>query len=204
MTSKKTHWAQAMARALVLCLPLMPIGVKAQGETQPQGKTYHGDGIDNVLEYIPLATTLTLKAAGVEGASSWKRLAVNGVLSMGITAGTTYVMKHTIHDMRPDRTDNRAFPSGHTAVAFAGARVLDKEYRHLSPWISVGGYAMATLTAIDRVRRNRHHWDDVVVGAALGVAATEAGYWLGDKLTGERSRWHLGTDGQTLSMRIDL
>ena len=68
----------------------------------------------------------------------------------------------------------------------------------------MAGYTVATVTAVDRVRRNRHHWDDVVVGAAIGIAATEAGYWLGDKLTGECSRWHLGTDGQTLSLRIDL
>ena len=44
----------------------------------------------------------------------------------------------------------------------------------------------------------------LMAGGAIGIAATEAGYWLGDKLTGERSRWHLGTDGQTLSLRIDL
>lgn len=183
---------------LLLAFVLCPLTLSAQG------KRYHGDGIDNVLEYVPLVATFTLKGCGVESASSWKRLAVDGAFSIGLTAGTTYILKHSINDMRPDRTDNHAFPSGHTAVAFCGARMLDKEFRHTSPWISVAGYTVATVTAVDRVRRNRHHWDDVVVGAAIGIAATEAGYWLGDKLTGERSRWHLGTDGQTLSLRIDL
>lgn len=187
-----------LTAALLACLLLMPAPARAQGARR------HGDGIDNVLEYVPLAGTLALKAAGVEGASSWKRLAVDGALSLALYAGTTYTLKHTVHDMRPDRTDNRAFPSGHTAMAFAGARMLDKEYRRVSPWISVAGYAVATVTAVDRVRRNRHRWDDVAAGAVIGVAATEAGYWLGDRLTGERSRWHVGTDGQTLSLRFDL
>ena len=141
---------------LLLALVLCPLTLSAQG------KRYHGDGIDNVLEYVPLVATFTLKGCGVESASSWKRLAVDGAFSIGLTAGT-------INDMRPDRTDNHGFPSGHTAVVFCGARMLDKEFRHVSPWISVAGYTVATVTAVDRVRRNRHHWDDVVVGGWLLV-----------------------------------
>ena len=44
------------------------------------------------------------------------------------------------------------------------------EYRKVSPWIGVAGYALATGVAVDRIRRNRHHWGDVVAGAAIGVA----------------------------------
>lgn len=165
---------------------------------------YHGDGIDDYMRFVPLASAFALKAAGAESASSWRRLTVNTAVSVGLTCGATLALKHAVRDTRPDGTDNNAFPSGHTAVAFAGAVVLDKEYRHLSPWISVAGYAVATATAIDRVRRNRHHWHDVAAGAALGIAATEACYWLGDKLTGERSRWHVGTDGTALCVQIDL
>lgn len=82
--------------------------------------------------------------------------------------------------MRPDGTDNHSFPSGHTAVAFCGATTLMHEYRKVSPWIGVAGYAVATIVAVDRVRRNRHHWGDVVAGAAIGVASAETGYWIGD------------------------
>ena len=169
-----------------------------------QTPRYHGDGIDDYLRFVPLASTFALKASGVESASSWRRLAVNTAVGVGLTCGVTLALKHTVHDLRPDRTDNRAFPSGHTSIAFAGARILDREFRHISPWISVAGYAVATATAVDRVRRNRHRWDDVACGAAIGIISTEAAYWLGDKLTGERSRWHVGTDGQTLSLVVEL
>ena len=49
---------------LLLALVLCPLTLSAQG------KRYHGDGIDNVLEYVPLVATFTLKGCGVESASS--------------------------------------------------------------------------------------------------------------------------------------
>lgn len=169
-----------------------------------QDKPHHSDGMSDYLRFAPWVATYTLKAAGVEGSSSWKRCMVNSALSMGLTVGVTYTLKQTIHEKRPDGTDNKSFPSGHTAAAFAGAAVLDKEYRKVSPWISVAGYAIATTVAVDRVCRNHHHWHDVAAGAAIGFLSTEAAYWLGDKITGERSRWHVGTDGQTLSLVVEL
>lgn len=149
-------------------------------------KRYHGDGIDNVLEYVPVAAVFGLKVLGVESESSWKRRLTVSLVSFGLNAGVTYTLKHTVHEMRPDGTDNRSFPSGHTAVAFCGATTLLHEYRKVSPWIGVAGYAVATGVAIDRVRRNRHHWYDVAAGAAIGVASAEAGYWIGDKILGTK------------------
>lgn len=173
-------------------------------QASSQGKRYHGDGIDDVLRFVPVASAYILKASGMEGASSWKRLTVNTVMSYALATGVTYGLKHTIHDMRPDRTDHHSFPSGHTVYAFAGATLLDKEYRRRSPWISVAGYGMAALTAADRVRRNRHEWDDVLAGAAIGILATETGYWIGDRLTGEHSRFHMGVSPAGLSLALEL
>ena len=167
---------------------LMSNGCLAQEVSEPvahQYKRYHGDGIDNVLEYVPTAAVFGLKLLGVPAESSWKRRLTVSVVSFGINAAVTYSLKHTIHEMRPDGTDNHSFPSGHTAVAFCGATTLMHEYRKVSPWIGVAGYAVATTVAVDRVRRNRHHWGDVVAGAAIGVVSAEAGYWIGDIILGK-------------------
>ena len=167
---------------------LISNGCLAQEVREPvahQYKRYHGDGIDNVLEYVPTAAVFGLKLLGVPAESSWKRRLTVSVVSFGINAAVTYSLKHTIHEMRPDGTDNHSFPSGHTAVAFCGATTLMHEYRKVSPWIGVAGYAVATTVAVDRVRRNRHHWGDVVAGAAIGVASAEAGYWIGDIILGK-------------------
>ena len=167
-----------------------------------QDKAYHGDGPDDVLQYAPYASLFLLKAVGVESASSWKRLAVNAAASYVFTAGTAWVLKHSIHETRPDGTDRRSFPSAHSAIAFAGAHALHKEYGRISPWVSVAGYGVAAFTAIDRVCRNRHHWYDVAVGAAIGIGTTELGYWLGDKITGEHSKYQGSMTPTALSMRI--
>lgn len=158
-----------------------------------QYKRYHGDGVDNVLQFTPLAASVVLKAAGVQGRSTWQEYACKAGASLVLYAGTTYLLKHTVHEMRPDGTDNRSFPSGHTALAFCGATVLHKEYGSVSPWISVAGYAAATATAVDRVRRNRHHWGDVAAGAAIGFLSAEAGYWAIGKICGKRKRQAGGT-----------
>ena len=167
---------------------LISNGCLAQEVSEPvahQYKRYHGDGIDNVLEYVPTAAVFGLKLLGVPAESSWKLRLTVSVVSFGINAAVTYSLKHTIHEMRPDGTDNHSFPSGHTAVAFCGATTLMHEYRKVSPWIGVAGYAVATTVAVDRVRRNRHHWGDVVAGAAIGVVSAEAGYWIGDIILGK-------------------
>lgn len=145
-------------------------------------KEYKGDGPDDYLRLVPLGATVVLKACGVKSRDDWQHLLLNAGVSTLITAATTYTLKNTIHDTRPDGTDRHAFPSGHAAIAFSGAHVLFKEYKDVSPWIGIGGYAVATAVSCDRALRNRHRWDDVAAGAAIGILSTELSYWLGSKL----------------------
>ena len=152
-----------------------------------QHKSYHGDGIDDYLRFVPIASVYALKAT-----------------SCAITVGVTWGLKAAIKDNRPDGTGDDAFPSGHTSFAFAGATILHKEYGKVSPWISVAGYGVAAVTAVDRVRRHRHEWDDVLAGAAIGILATEAGYFLGDLITGEQSRYSVGVGAEGVMVCIRL
>ena len=186
------------------CIAQEPAAIDITSVTDANAKPFHGDGIDDVLEYTPFAAVIALKAFGVESKSEWGRLAVNTAASFVFTAGTCYTMKHTIHNMRPDRTDNHSFPSGHAAFAFAGATLMAKEYGHVSPWITVGGYAVATFTAVDRVRRNRHDWGDVVVGAAVGVAAAEAGYYLGGLILPDHKNYSLSVSPVGMNLVVKL
>ena len=142
----------------------------------------HSDGLDDVLQYVPYASVLTLKACRMESRDEWPQLLAATVGSWAVSAGVAYTLKHSIHEWRPDDSDNRSFPSGHTTFAFAGATVLHKEFGHQSPWISVAGYGVATFTAVDRVCRDRHHWYDVCAGAAIGFLSTELTYYVTDRL----------------------
>lgn len=169
-----------MLRKLIVLIMAVTMSARCMAQYEP----YHGDGIDDYLRLVPVASVFVMKAAGVDSQSSWKRLVVNTAASFAIDVAVTYGLKYSIKSTRPDGTDRRSFPSGHASIAFCGAAVLDKEFRKVSPWISVAGYAVAAGTAIDRVARNRHHWGDVAAGAAIGVLSTYAGYWIADKITG--------------------
>ncbi len=144
-----------------------------------QNRRYHGDGIDNYLQYAPIVTNFVLRCFGVESKNTWDRKMVNSFTTLAIRLGVTYGLKACINSTRPDGTDRNSFPSGHTIVVFIGATTLHREYGKQSVWISVAGYSLATLTALDRIRRNRHRWIDVLAGAALGIGASEAGYRIG-------------------------
>lgn len=142
----------------------------------------HGDGLDDAMRYTSYAAVFALKAIGADSRHGWAQLSAEAAVSWVAAAGTGYILKHNIREWRPDSTDMRSFPSGHTLFAFAGATILRHEFGHLSPWISIGGYTVAALTAIDRVRRDRHHWHDVVAGAAVGICTAELTCFLSDRL----------------------
>lgn len=91
--------------------------------------------------------------------------------TLGATVGSTEILKHQISELRPDRSDDKSFPSGHTAVAFASARYLDKRYSgQVSPYLL---YGAAGLTALARVQADKHYWKDTIAGGALGYAWAE-------------------------------
>lgn len=145
-------------------------------------KDYHQPW-DNFAQYAPLVATWGLHAAGVEGQSSWKRLAASNAISAMFMASLTNSLKYTVRERRPDGSSSNSFPSGHTATAFMAATILHKEYGQTrSPWYSVAGYSMATATAVGRVLNNRHWVTDVLVGAGVGIIATDLGYFVTDLL----------------------
>ena len=64
---------------------------------------------------------------------------------------------------------NSAFPSGHTTLAFAAARVYEMEYKNV-PAVPVIAYSVAGLIGLSRIIENRHWATDVFAGALLGYA----------------------------------
>lgn len=141
---------------------------------------------DDYLQYTPLAVTIGLKACGYESRSSWNRMLVSDVLSIGIMAVTVNGLKYTVQRQRPDNSSRNSFPSGHTAIAFTSATILHKEYGWRSPWFSIGGYSAAAITGISRIMNKRHWLTDITAGAAIGIGSAHLGYFLSDKIFGNK------------------
>ena len=110
-------------------------------------------------------------------------------------------LKFVVHRERPDGSNHQSFPSGHAAVTFATATVIE---RHLGWRKSVIGYAIASYVAMSRIHDNRHYLSDVMFGAAVGTIAGRtvvhhrADYWAlspvavpggGVALMVSRTRW---------------
>ena len=135
---------------------------------------------------------------------NWPRFAVNTIASVGVAYVGKTALKAMVKEERPDHSDNKSFPSGHTAMAFAVARSIDKEFRKESIWIPIAGYAAATAVGIERVANDRHHWYDVVAGAAVGYGAAELTWYLSDKLLGPSSKVALTTTGNTVDVTYNF
>lgn len=168
------------------------------------GQSHGNDHVDDVLQHIPRLGVFVLNVCGVESRTQGDvHYYTNTMGSYLLAAGVTAALKSTVKEWRPDRSDRRSFPSGHATFAFAGAHILQKEYGQHSPWISAGGYILATGVAIDRVVQDRHHWYDVCAGAAVGVLCTELTYFVTDRLfPATQASVAIAPNGLMFSMRF--
>ena len=137
-----------------------------------------------------------------EGGHNWPRFIFNSGVSVGVAFGLKTVLKKAIKEERPDHSDNKSFPSGHAAMAFAAARSIDKEFRKDCIWIPIAGYAAATAVGIERIANKHHHWYDVVAGAAVGYGAAELTWWLSDKMFGKGRNVAVGTSGNSVDVAV--
>jgi membrane-associated phospholipid phosphatase len=111
--------------------------------------------------------TAVLAAAGlITGNAEALHTAKDLAIALTATSGAVWFLKYTTQRARPDGSNHYSFPSGHTAVAFAAASVIDKRYGGIAGW---GAYAAAALAGEARVADNHHYLSDVVAGAVLGT-----------------------------------
>lgn len=147
-----------------------------------QDKIHFRTSVDNYLQYGPMIGWAGLSLAGVKGRSQPLDRGGIALVAHGIVTVVVLSLKKVTHELRPDASDSYSFPSGHTALAFTGAGLLDREFGEVNPLIPIGGYAMATSTGILRMTNDKHWLSDVLVGAGIGLLSTEVAYhvypWL--------------------------
>jgi len=130
----------------------------------------------------PLAVNWALKAAGVRSRSSARRMATANLITFALVEGLGQGLKYATHESRPDMSDKHSMPSIHSALAFASATVLSREYGHLSPWVTVGSYMAAAGTQFIDIKSNNHWLLDTFIGSGIGVLSANLGYFLTDKI----------------------
>ena len=134
--------------------------------------------VDDYLMLLPAAAVYGLNWAGVKGKHKFRDRSLIYLSSLSLALATNTLIKHTTDVLRPDESDYKSMPSNHTAIAFASATFLFEEYREESIWYGIAGYTLATATGVLRILNNKHWMSDVLVGAGLGILATECVYWV--------------------------
>lgn len=100
------------------------------------------------------------------------------ILSEGIVEG----MKLIARRPRPieigisKQSPTYSFPSGHAAITFAAATVLQQ---HLGYKAAIPTYLLASYVAMSRLHDNRHYASDVIFGAATGIVVGRSVTWHG-------------------------
>jgi len=141
-------------------------------------KHYKRRSLDDYVLFAPAAAVYGLDLVGVKAKHNFRDRTFVTIASHLFMSGSVRVVKIASGVKRPDGNNRHSFPSGHTATAFTGAHILFREYREVSPWIGISGYAVATTVGVMRIL-NRKHWvSDVVAGAGVGILSAEIGYLL--------------------------
>ncbi len=146
--------------------------------------------LDRVLGRLSEAANysrLSIASAAVLSAAGGRRgraAAAMGLASVGVTATVLNLgVKSVVRRRRPDRVEHgvppsrhvrmpssSAFPSGHSAAAFAFASGVG----HVLPAAGFPLRALAALVAYSRVHTGVHYPGDVLAGALLGGAIAQA------------------------------
>lgn len=119
-----------------------------------------GDILQIALPTTAAATTVVLK----DWEGTWQ-FTKSVVASFVVTHGIKWLSAKT----RPDDSDARSFPSGHTSAAFLGPAFVHCRYG----WkYSIPLYIGAAFVGYSRIYANRHWSDDVWAGASVSLLTT--------------------------------
>jgi membrane-associated phospholipid phosphatase len=129
-----------------------------------------GSAVENVGDTlggpVTAAAVAGLFAAGrfAEG-PRFRAMTYDFLVGSVVNLGYTDLLKVTVRRERPDGSNNKSFPSGHTSATFTLAVIAQKHYG----WkLGAPMYAFAGFVGYSRLEKNVHWLSDVLAGATLG------------------------------------
>ncbi len=132
----------------------------------------------------------TLVYGLVEKDKEAQRHAYETLISIGISTVVSEALKVAIDRERPadeypaevyviKPIHGKAFPSGHTTLAFATATSVALEYKKW--YVVVPAYTWAGLVGYSRMYKGYHAPSDIIGGAAVGIGSGYLSHWLTKK-----------------------
>lgn len=149
----KTQFGQVSFALMLVITPM-----QAQAKNEKAWATASDVGV----------AALSIAALGLPIAQGDRQGAFQAAGSLGASALVTTGLKYSFPEVRPDGSDRKSFPSGHTSTAFSAAASL---YNRQGADIGLPAMLAASFVGLARVQADKHHWYDVVVGAGIGSAS---------------------------------
>ncbi|TAJ12591.1 phosphatase PAP2 family protein, partial [Patescibacteria group bacterium] len=131
----------------------------------------------NFGKNMPIALASTAGIAAVMGDDRMQNTGIVALQAIGASLGVTVAGKYVVGRARPEenrgpwasvgpgyRRSDAAFPSGHSAAAFAAVTPFAQEYD--APWL----YGVAAISSMGRVAGRKHWVSDTVAGGFVGYA----------------------------------
>lgn len=123
-----------------------------------------GDKIGDAEVVVSLTAGLFV-AGRIAGNRRFRDMTYDLAQAQLVVSAIGVPMKTLVGRERPNGSNNRSFPSGHSYSWFAIATVVE---RHYGIWASLPAFGLWALTGLSRVANDAHHFSDMIGGAALG------------------------------------
>ena len=129
---------------------------------------------DDLRDAAVVGYLVTAVAVPADNAAERIRRAGWGLAALVAQGGAVQGLKDVVKRQRPNGSNDRGFPSGHTGMASSAATLGQRNLRTLTiapGWrrgASFGFDALAVGTAWARVEAEKHHAADVLAGYAIG------------------------------------
>lgn len=132
------------------------------------------DDLSDLAKVNLLASIFFVPTSDDDAFSKLKGLAVSAA-ALSVNKGVTRFIKRETNRLKPDASNRKSFPSGHTSSASTAASASHHVIEHmhqLTPrqrkfW-QVSSYTIAGLTGWARIEGDKHYPSDVLAGYALG------------------------------------
>lgn len=151
----------------------MPLRDYVQQDIRQGGTTPFYD-IGSYVQYVPSSMHIGLGLLGARSQHAFLDRTIESSIAHLTGLALSRIPKLIFNAQRPDG-GSKAFPSGHSILAFAGAELTRMDYG--AGW-GAGAYALAAFVGVDRIYGDRHWIGDILAGAGLGVLSAHVGGWL--------------------------
>ena len=164
--SRQSH-LQASDRIAIMAViarfTLAALGALALSSSPVQASTKGWEDASDIGVYSLFAASIAIPVLKNDG---------KGVLQAGgsfVAASlVTEGLKEAFPTLRPDGSDRRSFPSGHTSRSFAAAATI---WKRNGAAYGIPAAIVAGLVGTARMKANKHRFGEVAVGAAIGLAS---------------------------------